>query len=114
MPSTAPLQPRDFLILLALADRDRHGYGLVKEIDSLSDGQVRMDPANLYRALRRLVRDGWVEDLGLRAGESAPRRRYYALSAEGRRLAATEARRLERLTAVARSRLLPADVEALG
>jgi len=107
MPISIPLPPRDFLILLALAEGDRHGYGLIKEIQNLSDGEVRMDPANLYRALRRLVRDGLVADVGRRSVEStAIERRYYALSEGGRRLAGSEARRLEKLTAVARSRQL--------
>lgn len=111
MPVSIPLQPRDFLIFLALADGERHGYGLVKEIESLSDGRVRMDPANLYRALRRLVRDGLVADAGRRADTAEQERRYYALTDAGRSLAAGEARRLEKLTAVARARQLITDPE---
>ncbi|MEM7583388.1 MAG: PadR family transcriptional regulator [Acidobacteriota bacterium] len=104
----SPLQPRDFLILLALADGERHGYGLIKEIHELTDGAVRMDPANLYRAIKRLLRDGLVEDRGRRPAAQArdERRRYYAMTSEGRRVAAGEAGRLEKLTAVARSRHL--------
>ena len=111
MPIAVPLQPRDFLILLALADGESHGYGLLKEIENLSDGRVRMDPANLYRALRRLVRDGLVVDAGRRPADAAAERRYYALAEAGRRLAASEARRLEKLTAVARARHLISDPE---
>lgn len=111
MAVSIPLQPRDFLILLALAEGERHGYGLVQEIESLSERRVRMDPANLYRALRRLVRDGLVADVGRREHVEGERR-YYALTEAGRRLAATEARRLEKLTAVARDRHLIPDPEA--
>lgn len=103
-----PLAPRDFLILLALAAGQRHGYGLVKDIEELSDGTVRMDPANLYRSLKRLVQAGLVLDLGRRQVELEERRRYYGLSDQGRQLAAAEAARVDRLAAVARARrLLP-------
>ena len=102
-----PLQPRDFLILLALAEGERHGYGLIQDLEQLSDGQVRIDPANLYRSLRRLARDGLVTDLGRRSAEVGDeRRRYYAITAIGRRLASAEAERLDRLTAIARDRQL--------
>ena len=104
--STPPLNPRDFLILLALADGERHGYGLIKDIETLSDGEVPMDPANLYRALKRLVKSGQVQDLGRRSVDESQRRRYYALTPLGRRLAAAEAARLEKLAAVARTRRL--------
>lgn len=109
--AAAPLQPRDFLILLALAGGERHGYGLIREIHDLTDGGVRMDPANLYRAIKRLLRDGLVEDLGRRPSELAgdERRRFYAMTREGQRLATLEATRLEKLTAVARSRRLIPD-----
>ena len=103
-----PLAPRDFLILLALAAGERHGYGLVKDIEALSDGEVRMDPANLYRALKRRVQVGLVLDLGRREVASEERRRYYGLSDQGRQLASAEALRIDRLAAVARTRrLLP-------
>ncbi|MCG8457690.1 MAG: PadR family transcriptional regulator [Holophagales bacterium] len=105
--SRLPLQPRDFLILLALAEGERHGYGLIQDLEQLSDGQVRIDPANLYRSLRRLARDGLVTDLGRRsAAVGDERRRYYAITGSGGRLAAAEAERLDRLTAIARDRLL--------
>ena len=104
-----PLHPKDFLILLALAAGDRHGYGLILDLEELSDGRIRIDPANLYRSIKKLVRDGLVVDAGRRAVEDDQRRRYYAITAEGRRLAAAEASRLERLTAVARSRRLIPD-----
>ncbi len=104
--SSLPLQPRDYLILLALADGERHGYGLIKEIENLTEGGVRMDPANLHRALQRLVRDGWVQDLG-RLPAAEERRRYYAITEAGTRLARAEAARLDKLSAVARTRLMP-------
>ncbi|MEM8931229.1 MAG: PadR family transcriptional regulator [Acidobacteriota bacterium] len=105
-PPTAPLKPRDFLILLALAGGERHGYGLIQDIRELSDDRVHMDPANLYRALRRMVRDGLVLDSGRRAGDGGAERRVYRLSDAGRQTAADEAQRLERLTVAARARRL--------
>lgn len=103
--SHAPLQPRDYLILLALAGGRCHGYGLITEIARMTDDAVRMDPANLHRALQRLVRDGWVRDLGQLETEAGSRRRYYSVTAQGIELARVEAQRLDRLSAVARSRL---------
>ncbi len=109
-PSSAtrlPLRPRDYLILLALSGGSLHGYGLIQEIEQLTEGGVRMDPANLHRALKRLVRDGWVDDLGRRSTGDA-RRRFFELTELGHRMAQAEAARLESLTSVARARrLLP-------
>ena len=65
-----------------------------------------MDPANLYRAIKRLERDDLVESLGRRVVEGDTRRRYYGLTDLGRQVAAAESQRLERLTHVARSRNL--------
>jgi DNA-binding PadR family transcriptional regulator len=105
-----PLAPRDFLILLALAAGDLHGYGLVKAIERESDGQVRMDPANLYRALRRMRRDGLVQQVAGPATGEGPDRQYFRLTPLGRRIASSEAARASRLARLARARkLLPGD-----
>jgi len=106
-----PLHPRDFLILLALADGELHGYGLVKRIEEESEGSVRMDPANLYRSLRRLERDGCVEEVAFEAergavDEADERRRYYGLTALGRQVAAAEAARVSRLVGTTRVKRL--------
>jgi DNA-binding PadR family transcriptional regulator len=106
-----PLNPRDFLILFALASGERHGYGIVKDVEAGSRGQVRLDPANLYRSLKRLMRDGLVVEAAA-DGDAAldeDRRRYYGITALGRRVLAAEATRLAELTDVARSlRWIPA------
>lgn len=103
-----PLAPRDFLILLALAGGDLHGYGLVKAIES--EGDVRMDPANLYRALRRMRRDGLVLEVSGPDTGDGPDRRYFRLTPFGRRIAASEAARASRLVRLARARkLLPGE-----
>lgn len=105
-----PLNPRDYLILFALVDRERHGYGIVKEVELGSRGQVRIDPANLYRALKRMITTGLVEEADRRAtGDVADeRRRYYRITRLGREAVKLEAARLAELTAAARARdLLP-------
>ncbi len=104
-----PLAPRDFLILLALVDGALHGYGLVRAVEEESEGQVHMDPANLYRSLRRMERDGLVEETSSPAPESAEeRRRYYSLTSFGRRVVSAEAARVSRLARAAEAkRLVP-------
>lgn len=104
-----PIRPRDYLVLLSLADGERHGYGMVKEIEEITEGTVAIDPANLYRSLRRMSRDGWVEDAGKRPSPEGPDRRFYRLTGAGREVARREALRLRRLDAVARARDLVAE-----
>lgn len=107
---TDPPGPRDFLILLALAGGAFHGYGLIKAIEAESEGRVRMDPANLYRALRRLERDGLIEESSGPDSNGGPERRYFRLTPLGRRVASDEAARMHRLAKLARARkLLPGD-----
>lgn len=100
---TVPLNPREFLILLALADAPQHGYAILKAVTATSDGHVTLDPANLYRTLKRFHRDGLVTETPARAGE---RRRTFKLTAAGRRLVKAEALRVHRLAAVVRTRQL--------
>ncbi len=88
-----PLAPRDLLILAVLADGPNHGYGLLQEVERRSDGSVRLDPANLYRALRRLRTAGWVVD----DPEPEGTRRTHSLTDLGRRILQAEVERLERL-----------------
>jgi DNA-binding PadR family transcriptional regulator len=100
-----PLNPRLFLILLALHDGPQHGYGVLKAVEAESNGEIRFDPANLYRSLKLLRRDGLVsttED----AAASTDRRRVFALTSEGRRVLGAEAARVARLADVVRARKL--------
>ncbi len=92
-----PLPPRDYLVLFALAEGPDHGYAILKAIESGSGG-VPFDPANLYRSLRKLTRDGLVIETPERARDTpgAPRRRY-TLTPLGRRVLAAEATRLASL-----------------
>lgn len=105
-----PLSPRDFLILFVLTEGELHGYGMLRRVEEQSDGRVRLDPSNLYRALRRLMREGLVEESERRAvadedGEDE-RRRYYGLTDLGRAAVTAEAARLSRITDAARERRL--------
>jgi DNA-binding PadR family transcriptional regulator len=97
-----PLLARDFYILFFLAQRDRHGYGLVKAIEEHSQGAVRLDPANLYRAIQKLADAGLVADGAAPAtAEAARPRRYYAITDLGREVVAAEATRMRDLAAAA-------------
>lgn len=85
-----------------------HGYGLVRAVHEQSDGLVHMDPANLYRSLRRMERDGLVEELTPQAAADGERRRVYGLTELGQRVVAAEALRVSRLARAAESkRLVP-------
>src|SRR5215218_2121760 len=99
------LRPVEFHILLALAADERHGYALLQEVASLTEGELQLEPGTLYRALHRMLKDGWVVESTRRpaADVDDERRRYYRLTPLGRRLAAAEADRLWRLITVARS-----------
>jgi DNA-binding PadR family transcriptional regulator len=95
-----PLAPRDLLILSALAEGSLHGYGIVRAVERLSEEGVLLDPANLYRALRRMVRDGWVHEYEQKPGEG--RRRTFRITHAGQRVLRAEVARLERLLAQVR------------
>src|SRR5581483_6804765 len=94
-----------FHILLALADGERHGYSISKEIEEATDGAVKLGPGTLYRMLKQLLDDEWIVEVE-RADEPDPRRRYYRLTPRGRRIAQSEAERLANLVRLARSRRL--------
>lgn len=116
--SHIPLNPRDYLVLFALTDGVRHGYGLVKEIEAQSDGRVRIDPANLYRTLKRMIATGLVEEADAPPADDGDpgreRRRYYRISELGDEVVRLEAARLAELTAAARSRRILTGREVEG
>jgi DNA-binding PadR family transcriptional regulator len=98
-----PLKPKVLHILLALADRPRHGYGIMQEVASRTEGRVRLWPAALYGALRELEALDWIVESAGRPGDDDERRRYFALTALGTRVLAAEVRRLEAILDVARA-----------
>jgi DNA-binding PadR family transcriptional regulator len=103
-----PLTPAMFHILLALADKERHGYEIMREIDERSEGRVRLGPGTLYGSIKRMLSDGLIEELDERPDPELDdeRRRYYRLTNLGHRVAVAEAERLERLVKNARAKKL--------
>jgi DNA-binding PadR family transcriptional regulator len=102
------LRPVEFHILLALAGEERHGYAILQEVSQLTDGDMAIEPGTLYRALHRMLKDGWVVESARRpaADVDDERRRYYRLTPLGRRVATAEADRLFRLVSLARAQRL--------
>ena len=101
--SLLPLTPLAFQVLLALAEENRHGYGIIQEVEGRTDGIVKLRTGTLYTLLQRLLDEGLIEP----AGEAEPadpsgRRRYYRLTELGRRVLEAEAERLESLVLEAR------------
>ena len=111
LPLTAPV----FQILLSLADRDLHGYAIIQDIRARTGGEVRLTASTLYAAIKRLLAGGLIEELDERPDPALDdaRRRYYRITPFGRDVAREEARRLERLTLMAREKhLLPEPARA--
>ena len=95
-------------ILLALADAERHGYGIMQEVAERTKGRSRLGPGTVYTAIKRMVARGWIEESDERPdpAQDDRRRRYYRLTSAGRRIAAADARRLEQLVELARIKRL--------
>ncbi|MCB9147811.1 MAG: helix-turn-helix transcriptional regulator [Caldilineaceae bacterium] len=105
-----PLSPAIFHILLALADEDRHGYGIMQEVKSRTDGRVKLGPGTLYGAIKRLLEQGVLaeQDERLDPALNDERRRYYRLTDFGQKVLRAEAERLARLVKQAQAKqLLP-------
>jgi DNA-binding PadR family transcriptional regulator len=102
-----PLRPRDLFVLLVLAGGELHGYGIMKEIERESQGSVTLEVGSLYRTLSRLLHSQLIEEAEGPEGaadEGGERRRYYRLSAFGRRVAEAEAERLRAVVRLAASK----------
>jgi DNA-binding PadR family transcriptional regulator len=103
---TAALPPHWFQILLALADHDLHGLGVMNEVLDRTGGRMRLWPAMLYRNLQKLERQGLIVEVPGPATPSAGRPRFFRITAAGRRACAAEAARLEAFVAAARDKRL--------
>jgi DNA-binding PadR family transcriptional regulator len=101
------LKPLVFQVLLALADGERHGWALVREIQQRGDFTTLM-PGNFYRTLRSMLAEGLIEEVHTRSRTEAEdeRRRYFRLTPAGSRAATVEARRLEALVLESRAKKL--------
>jgi DNA-binding PadR family transcriptional regulator len=103
----APLTSAEFQILVALADGEKHGYAIGKEVAVRTDGQVQLRAATLYTVLKRLLDNGFIDESMARPDPDADdeRRRYYRLTPRGRKAAEAEATRLEITARQARAKL---------
>src|SRR5437879_1463980 len=103
-----PLTPAVFHILLALADGERHGYGIMQEVASRSDGKMRLGPGTLYGSIKRMLAEKLIEESDERPDPELDdeRRRYYQLTQFGQRVVSAEVDRLAKLVRLARSKSL--------
>jgi DNA-binding PadR family transcriptional regulator len=104
--SYLPLAPAMFHVLLSLADGEKHGYVISKEIARRTNNEVRLSAGTLYGIIKRLLEDGFIEESDERPDFSLDdeRRRYYRMTKQGMALAEAEAERLERVLAMARAK----------
>jgi DNA-binding PadR family transcriptional regulator len=104
--SFLPLKPIVFQILLSLADGEHHGYAITQDIAGRTSAKMRIEPGNLYRALRTMLDDDLIEESERRPAPDLDdeRRRYYRITPTGRRVAAAEVARLETIVAEAKAK----------
>jgi len=107
--SFLPLSSATLHILLSLAGDDLHGYGIMREVLRQSQGQYKLGPGTLYDNLQKLIEGRLIQELGQRAQDDDPRRRYYRLTSRGRGVLAGEVARLERVVREGKLRLQPAN-----
>lgn len=110
-----PLTPAVFNILLSLADGEKHGYGIMLEVEANTNGQVIMGPGTLYGSIKRMLKAELIEESDERADPEMDdqRRRYYRLTNQGRRALGMEAKRLASQVMIARAKNILAP-EILG
>jgi DNA-binding PadR family transcriptional regulator len=103
--SLLPVPTAVFHILIALADRDRHGYSIMQDVAARTEGKVQLSAGTLYSAIRRMLEQGLIEELAESPDPASrdERRRYYRLTRFGRRVAAAEVERLNTLVRQARA-----------
>jgi len=105
-----PLTPAIFHILLTLCDGGKHGYAIMREVESRSAGGIRIGPGTLYRSIQKMLDDGLVKETVERPNTENhdERRRYYEMTDFGRAVAAAEAQRLAEIVREAQAKkLLP-------
>ena len=100
-----PLTPAVFYILFALAEGEKHGYAIMKEVETISSGQFTMGPGTLYSTIQRLLEFGLIEETST-SSDSERRRRCYRLSRLGRKAFEAELNRMESLVRSAQRRRL--------
>jgi len=105
-PDPLPLPATAFHILLALTDEDRHGYAIIQDVAVRTAGHVRIGAGTLYRSIQRMLENGLIQEVRERPAPELDdeRRRYYRITAFGRKVARAEAARLAELLRLARAR----------
>jgi len=100
-----PLSAPTFHILMALAEDDRHGYGIIQDVAARTDGALRLGAGTLYRSIQRMLEQGLIVETRERPApdEDDERRRYYRITPFGTAVARAEARRLTQLVRLARA-----------
>ena len=99
-----PLPPATFHILLAVASEDRHGYAIIQDVETRTNGELRMSAGTLYRSIARMVEQGLIVEVAKRrTAADDERRRYYRITAFGTAAARAEMRRLTQLVRLARA-----------
>ena len=104
--------PAEFQVLVALADGEKHGYAIGKEVATRTNGQVQLRAATLYTVIKRLLESGFIDESAARPDPAVDdeRRRYYRLTSRGRKAAEGEALRMEMTAKQARAKLRPRKV----
>jgi len=101
-----PLPPATFHILMAVTDEDRHGYGIIQDVMTRTDGELRLSAGTLYRSIQRMLEQGLIVEPRRRPAPALDdeRRRYYSITPFGTAVARAEMRRLTQLVRLARAR----------
>ena len=102
----SPLPAAAFQILMALVDEDLHGYEIMRRVEEQTAGRLRLGPGTLYSSIQALLEAGFIAEVSQRQNNAAgdERRRYYRLTAAGRKAGREEAERLADLLRVARAK----------
>jgi DNA-binding PadR family transcriptional regulator len=102
--SFLPLPSATFHILMAVADEDRHGYGIIQDVSASTNGELKLSAGTLYRSIQRMLEQGLLIETRDRPApeDDDERRRYYRITPFGRKVAMAEANRLTQLVRLAR------------
>jgi DNA-binding PadR family transcriptional regulator len=101
-----PLTPAVYHILLVLADGEKHGYAIMKEVEAQTGGRIKMGPGTLYGSIKRMLSAGLIETTDERPDPALDdeRRRYYRLTGLGQQAVRAESERLAQAVSVARQK----------
>jgi DNA-binding PadR family transcriptional regulator len=101
-----PLTPAVFHILMALADGEKHGYSIMKDVEKQTGGRIKLGPGTLYGSIKRMLKAGLIEESGERPDPTMDdeRRRYYRMSGLGQKILSAESQRLDQAVKIARQK----------